>query len=172
MVTELKQKAVKSLEVEFSDEKVTSFGGLSLAERLALRLSLWNSLEKHLPERRGYEWRVILKAIIMGLLSGSRGTYAAEEIREDDALIRILGLEEVPEEATIWRSLEDLGKETLREELAQVLFEWVVNVLGRALRRDLLIEGFFPVFGDGTLLEGSRRREGTKYIDGKGEGLM
>ena len=35
-----------------------------------------------------------------------------------------------------------------------------------------MLDGFVPVFGDGTLLEGSRRREGTKYLEGKGAGLL
>lgn len=52
------------------------------------------------------------------------------------------------------------------------LREWTRELLKRAPRRALLRDGFLPVFGDGTLLEGSRRREGTKYLEGKGEGLM
>jgi len=39
-------------------------------------------------------------------------------------------------------------------------------------RNKLLFNGFIPMFGDGTLLEGSRRREGTKHIPEKGNGLM
>jgi hypothetical protein len=172
MVTGLQQNKVKSVKVDFSDEAVTSFGGLALVERLALRAGLWRRLEQHLPERRGYSWMSILKSVIMGLLSGSRGTYAAEELREDEALIALLGLEDVPEEATVWRSLQGMGEAKLHEVLAQALQDWTRELLKRAPRRDFLREGFFPVFGDGTLLEGSRRREGTKYIEGKGEGLM
>ena len=41
MVTQLKQKKTHSIKIEFSDESVTSFGGLTLAERLASRLGLW-----------------------------------------------------------------------------------------------------------------------------------
>ncbi len=172
MVTRLQHDKVKAIKVEFSDENVSGFGGLALAERLALRAGLWHRLELLLPERRGYDWSVILKSVIIGLLSGSRGTFAAEEIREDHALIQLLGLEDVPEEATVWRSLEALGGDALRETLAQVLKEWSIEILKRASRRELLVDGFLPVFGDGTLLEGSRRREGTKFIEGKGEGLM
>jgi len=172
MVTGLQHKAVKSIKVEFSEESVTSFGGLALAERLALRAGLWRRLEERLPERRGFSWFTILKSVIAGLLSGSRGTYAAEELRKDEALMGLLGLEEAPEEATVWRSLEGLGDEELRRSLAGVLKEWTVELLKRSPTRELLHEGFFPVFGDGTLLEGNRRREGTKYIEGKGEGLM
>lgn len=39
MVTGLKQQAVKSIKVEFVEEPVTAWGGLALAERVALRLA-------------------------------------------------------------------------------------------------------------------------------------
>jgi len=173
MVTGLQHETVKAIKVDFAEENVTSFGGLALAERLGLRAGLWRRLERALPPRGGgYSWLTIVKSMLAGLLSGSRGTFAAEELREDAALRMLLGLLGVPEEATVWRALEGLGSATLQERLARVQREWTVELLGRAPRRELLFEGFFPVFGDGTLLEGSRRREGTKYVDGKGEGLM
>ncbi len=167
-----KAEKVKAIKVEFADESISGFGGLALAERLALRAGLWRRLERLLPERRGYDWLVIVKSVVMGLLSGSRGTFAAQELREDRSLITLLGLENVPEEVTVWRSLEALGGPDLRERLARALQEWSIEILSRAVRRDLLVDGFVPVFADGTLLEGSRRREGTKYEDDKGWGLM
>ena len=172
MVTGLQHEKVKSIKIEFSDEEVTSFGGLALAERLALRAGLWRRLEQRLPRRQGFSWLTILKSTIAGLLSGSRGTYAAQDLRGDEALLNLLGLEGAPEEVTVWRSLEGLGGEALSGALAETLREWTRELLRRAPRRALLRDGWLPVFGDGTLLEGSRRREGTKYIEGKGEGLM
>lgn len=173
MVTVLQHETVKAIKVDFADENVTSFGGLALAERLGLRLGFWRRLERALPPRGGgYSWLTIVKSMLAGLLSGSRGTFAAEELREDAALQALLGLPGVPEEATVWRALQGLGSATVQERLARVQREWTLQLLRCAPRRELLFEGFFPVFGDGTLLEGSRRREGTKYVDGKGEGLM
>ena len=46
MVTRLQHNKVKSIKVDFSDEAVTAFGGLALAERLALRAGLWRQLEQ------------------------------------------------------------------------------------------------------------------------------
>jgi hypothetical protein len=169
----MKQQRVKSVTVEYADENVTSFGGLSLVERLALRLGLWRELEKRLPHRRGhFDWRRIIKSAVMGLLSDARGTYATEPVRQDSALLDLLGLEDAPEEATFWRTLEGLGRKEIRRILAKVQRLWTRTILSRATRRDLLREGFLPVFGDGTLLEGSDRREGTKYQKGKGTGLL
>ena len=172
MVTEMKRKKVHSIKIEFSDENVTSFGGLALAERLAMRLGLWRLVETALPDREGYGWLEIIKSMVMGLLSGSRGTYAAEELREDATLLSLLDLEEAPEEATVWRSLEGLGELVESGVLPDVQGGWVRRALGRVRRKDLLCDGFFPVFGDGSLLEGSARREGTKWIEEKGKGLL
>jgi hypothetical protein len=114
----------------------------------------------------------VIRSAVVGLLTGSRGTYATEEVREDEALLAMLGLNGAPEEATFWRCLEGLGDGPVASVLSKTQRSWVRDLLGRATRRDLLVGGFFPVFGDGTLLEGSRRREGTKYMKDKGEGLL
>jgi len=174
MVTGLKQQAVKAIKVEFADEPATAWGGMALAERLALRLGLWNHLARAMPARRGarYSWPAAIKALAAGLLTGSRGTYAAEEVRTDAGLLRMLGLAGAPEEASVWRLLQQLGQGELEEILSSVQLAWTRRVLASARRRELLVEGWLPVFGDGTLLEGSRRREGTKHLKDKGSGLM
>ena len=80
MVTRFKQQAIKSFKLEFSDEPVTAFGGYCLIERLASRLGLWNALDKALPERRGctHDWLSTIKSVVAGLLTGARGTCAAQ----------------------------------------------------------------------------------------------
>jgi len=169
----MKQHRVKSVKVEFADENVTAFGGYVLAERLAQRLGLWTALGRALPDRRGrFDWLDVIRSAVVGLLTGSRGTYATEQVREEKALLAMLGVDGAPEEATFWRCLKGLGEGPVASVLSKTHRTWVRDLLGRARRRDLLVGGFFPVFGDGTLLEGSRRREGTKSMKDKGEGLL
>jgi hypothetical protein len=169
----LKQKLVKTIKVKHSDEAATSWGGASLAERLSLRLGLWDRLERSLPERSGqYDWLTVIKSGVYGLLTGARGTYASEAVRGDDSLQRFLSLPGAPEEATFWRCLDGLGGASVGEALAQGQLDWTRRILGGAKRPDLLHEGFFPLFGDGTILEGSLRREGTKFPKDKKPGLL
>ena len=64
----------------------------------------WSDGRRLLPSRTrtgaGYDSTAVLAAMIHGLLSGARGTFAAEPLREDKALGRLIGLEAgVPEEA-------------------------------------------------------------------------
>lgn len=108
----------------------------------------------------------------MGLLSGAQGTFATEALRQDEALRSMLSLPGAPEEVTLWRSLEDLGELQADDTLAKVQAIAARRALAKINLRDLLLEGFVPVFGDGTLWEGSHAREATKYIREKGSGLM
>ncbi len=168
-----KKSTIHSYQVGFSDENATSFGGLVLAERLASRHGLWTRAKKELPERAsGYDWFDILKTAVAGLLTGAKGTYATEEVRGDKALLDLIDVKAAPEEVTFWRSLEGLGKMQESGALAEILHTWSRKVLGGSPRNLLMRDGFVKVFLDGSLLEGSRRREGTKYLPDKGAGLI
>ena len=173
MVTKYDHNKVKGFKINFSKEKGSSFGGIVLVERLAKRLGLWGDMVKQAPERKGdYDWMTIVKSSVIGLLTGSRGTYATQEIREDKSLLQMCGLSKAPEEVTFWRSLEKLGSRVFLGIFQSVLFNWVTKIILRVGVNRILQKGFLPVFGDGTLLEGSKKREGTKYIEGKGSGLL
>lgn len=109
-----RNRKTHSVEIAFFDEKVTSFGGMILEHRLAQRMGLWRKPAKRLPARRGvYSWLDVIQPAVAGLLTGSRGTFAAEEVREDEALLQLLDLDGAPEEATFWRCLEGLGEMSL-----------------------------------------------------------
>lgn len=174
MVTEMIRKKVHTFKLNFSDENTTAFGGLLLEERMSSKLGLWTTLEREFPRRKGcvYDWLTIVKTMCIGLLSGSRGTCAAEEVRQDHALQKLLCVKGAPEEATVWRVLEELGGLQDDGIVPGVQAAWTRTILDRARRTDVMSCGFFPVFADGTLLEGSQKREGTKHIENKGEGLL
>ena len=159
-MTTLQQKTTRTIKIEFANEPVTSFGGLILAERAAKQLRLWSTLEGLLPARKGkYSWVDIAKSVTMGLLSGAQGTFAAQSLREDEALLRMLELEAAPEEATAWRITNELGRFQAEGLLPKAQAILARRTLDKMNRSDLLLEGFVPVFADGSLLEGSARRE-------------
>jgi len=173
MVTTLQPKTPHTIKLEFADEPVTSFGGLVLAERAAARLGLWRTLENILPLRQGqFSWLSGIKAMVMGLLSGAQGTYATQALRQDESLLGMLSLRAAPEEVTAWRMLKPLGELPKKDSLDRVQAIVARRTLEKMARQGLLLEGFVPLFPDGSLLEGSPRREGTKYIREKGSGLM
>ena len=167
-------KKIRSYGYEFSEDSVSSFGGLGLTEHLANRLGLWKGLQDQVPERQGKYGRMdIIRGAVSGLLSGSRGTASLGEVAEDEALLKLLGIKELPGEKIFWEELQRLGTGTVLEALNKGLAQWAYGLLKRCNEKELLnAHGFIPVFGDGSLLEGSDKREGTKSIPGKGAGLM
>ncbi len=175
-MTGYKQQKVKSIKLSFApDERVTSFGGLAVAERLLLRLGLRNLLEKALPARGGYTLTEITAAALSGFLSGAAGTFVTEAVRHDPALLSLTGLSKAPEEVTFWRATQSAGA----PEALGAYADSTATLARRAIERSPRIalverDGFVPVFVDGTLLEGSTRREGTKDLtkSGKGKGLV
>lgn len=169
-----KARQIRCYDYEMAEESVSSFGGLSLVERLARRLGLWRSLEDNLAERQGkYRRMDIVRGAINGLLSGSRGTATVREIAEDKAILKLLGIEELPGEKIFWEELERLGGEKVLKGLHEGLAQWARKLLKHCDEEEWLnAHGFIPIFGDGSLLEGSAKREGTKSIPSKGMGLM
>lgn len=168
-----KKRATHSIRIDFAEANVTAFGGVVLAERLASRLSLWTQAEKLLPMRSGlYSWLDVLKTATAGLLTGAKGTFATEEVRRDAALLNLIDVAGAPEEATFWRSLEQLGEMQKSGVLPEINYNWVRKILGSSPRNLVMCDGFLPVFLDGSLLEGSPRREGTKTLSKKGAGLI
>lgn len=172
-MTRNNQQTVKRIKLGFApEESVTSFGGMAVLKRVMRRVGVDSLLERHLPGRRGYTLPEIVTSGVVGLLSGARGTVATEAARHDPALRKIFGLDASPEEATFWRALEDAGVERALGGFAKVSASLARRAVERSPRLALYDSGFLPVFVDGTLLEGSARREGTKFIREKGNGLL
>ncbi len=156
-----------------ADSAVTAWGGLALAERLAHRTRLWSEARVRLPARTrtgaGYESSAVLASMIHGLLSGSRGTYAAEPLREDETLARLVGLEQgVPEEATVWRALGQWAENDGVESFGRLQRRQCRGLIGKTPIRAMRFGGFTPVFVDGTWLEVGRRTkfEAVKVFNG------
>jgi hypothetical protein len=175
-VTKIKQPNVKSIKLSFAPgERVTSFGGLAVAQRLLLRLGLGRAMEKALPARAGYSLEEITASALAGFLSGAGGTFVTEAVRHDPALLALTGLAKAPEEVTFWRATQSAGAAAALAAYGDVTTTLARRAIERSPRITLTErDGFVPVFVDGTLLEGSTRREGTKDLtkSGKGKGLM
>lgn len=156
------------------DQQGSSFAGLSLVEKMASKLSIWTYAHNHLPARRGvYERLDLVKGAVGGFLSGSRGSLLVDSVRQDDALLRDMGIDSLPGEKIFCEDLERFGMGKTLKAMHKTIAYGARKILKRIEPEDIQIaHGFIPLFGDGSLLEGSTRREGTKYIKEKGFGLM
>lgn len=169
MVTKVKHPP-HPIKIEFSDK--TGFDSLVLSEPLCSRRSLWQNANAALPEREGCDW--ILKALLIGLLTGSRGTFAAQELCDSVTPLLLLSPNGALEEARVWRSLEDLGLEDLvaAKVPPDLHSAWVKAAPSQVRLRDLMVHCFFVIYGAGTLLEASSKREATKWIPEKGRRFL
>lgn len=169
-----KSKKIHSRELIIDNQQASSFAGLSLVERFASRLAVWTYAEKKLSERRGiYDRLDLVKSAVAGFLSGARGSLLIDAVRQDDALLRDMGIEQLPGEKVFCEDLNRFGSGGVLNAMHRIISFSVRKILKRIEPEDIQIKhGFIPLFGDGSLLEGSKRREGTKYIKEKGLGLM
>lgn len=174
-MTAIKQAKTKAIKLDFcSSDNVTAFGGMAIVARLGARLGLRSAIEALMPVRRGYTFGEVIASAVTGLLTGAQGTAATQVIREDGALLALSLAERAPEEATFWRALGDLGAEAPLAGLHEATLTVARRAVAASPRKSLMDpSGFIPVFLDGTLLEGSARREGTKcWKDEKKIGLL
>jgi len=108
--TKQKIRKIHARELIIDDRQGTSFGGLSLIEKTASRLSVWSFAEKQLPPRRGiYDRQALVKGAVAGFLSGSRGSALLDAVKQDDALLRDMGIEGLPGEKVFCEDLERFG---------------------------------------------------------------
>lgn len=82
-------------------------------------------------------------------------------------------IERLAQRLSIWEELKRLGEAEAQKAFGESFCQMSRKVLRRMPVEQLQGDyGFIRLFGNGTLLEGSTRREGTKAIKEKGEGLM
>jgi hypothetical protein len=169
-----KKQKINSIEVVIEDKGATSFAGLVLAELVGKRLSIWNQLEKELPAKlRGYNRTEVIKGAILGFLSDSRGVQLVEDIRQDKGLLSLCGIEDLPSVSNFREELKKLGGDEILLILNHILRISAKKGLQKVPVELLQIDhGFIPMFGDGTLLECKKNKEGVKNIPDKGDGLM
>ncbi len=149
------EKRERVVKAQWGETKaITAWGGLALIEKLAHRTRLWSDARRLLPSRTrteaGYASTTVLASMIHGLISGARGTYAAEPLREDEALQRLLGLEAgVPEEATVWRALGQWAAKDGAAALGRIQRRQCRRLIEKTPARAMRAHGFTPVFIDG-----------------------
>ena len=144
-------------EVRFEDQRLTSFGGAIVFQSLFQLLGLPSRLRqcfRHLGRSGIYGVHRIVLLLIVHFLLGFRRLRDVDYYRDDPLVQRLLGLQRLPDVATISRTLKDMdraGVEQLRE-----------------LTRGLVLEGLqreqFPRLTcdfDGSVISTKGHAEGT-----------
>lgn len=143
--------------IRFVDQRLTSFAGLIIFQPLLAKLELKKRLRScflHLNNGSIFGHHFLMLLLIIHLLIGFRRLRDLDYYRDDPLVKRILGLNRLPDVATISRALNE----------ADALSVDKTRALGRALvieRLQQLGLARVTLDFDGTVISTARRAEGT-----------
>lgn len=156
-------------ELRFEDQKLTSFAGLFVFQLLFQRLDLKNRLRncfRHLRSTRAYDHTVVVLGLIVHLLIGFRQLRDAQFYRDDPMVLRVLGLNRLPDVATVSRMLACADSDSV-SSLRQLIRQIVLQALTTLGLRRLTLDFDGSVIGTGRSAEGTavgfnRKKKGQR----------
>ncbi len=144
-------------EIKFEDQRLTSFAGLVVYQTLFSRIGLKQQLAacfRHLRVSPIYGHGVIVLLLIVHLLLGYRRLQDMRYYQDDPLVRRLLGLERLPDVATVSRTLASLDDSSV-SHLRRLSRQRVLQQI-RCLRLARITLDF-----DGSVLSTGRFAEGT-----------
>ena len=154
---EIQSRVHKMPLINFADQSLTSFAGLIVFQPLFSMLDLKSRLRScfsHLSAGTVFGHHFVTLLLVVHLILGFRRLRDVQYYKDDPLVKRILGLNKLPDVATISRSLADADAMSVGKV--------------RALCRDLVLERLrklalarITLDFDGTVLSTSRKAEGT-----------
>ncbi len=163
------RKTYRIPEVRFEDQRLTSFAGLilfqSLFQRLALKAQL-GSCFRHLKVSPIYGHGMIVMLLIVHLLLGYRRLRDRRYYQDDPVVQRLLGLDRLPDVATVSRTLASLDKASV-DKLRRLNRKQVLRRIGdlRLARVTLDFDGSVLTtgrFAEGTAVGFNRKKKGQR----------
>lgn len=166
---QVQSKAHAIPELRFEDQKLTSFAGLFVFQLLFQRLDLKNRLRhcfRHLRSNRAYDHALAVLGLIVHLLIGFRQLRDVRYYRDDPMVQRVLGLNRLPDVATISRLLATADSEGVTS-LRQLIRQMVLQALTTLGLRRLTLDFDGSVIGTGRSAEGTavgfnRKKKGQR----------
>ncbi|MFC1681959.1 transposase [Pseudomonadota bacterium] len=144
-------------EIKFEDQRLTSFAGLVVFQSLFSRINLKQQLTgcfRHLRVSPIYGHGVIVLLLTVHLLLGYRRLQDIRYYQDDPMVRRLLGLERLPDVATVSRALAGMDSQSV-DNLRQLSRQRVLEQLrGLGLAR-------ITLDFDGSVLSNGRFAEGT-----------
>jgi hypothetical protein len=150
-------KSHKILRPEFEDQQLTSFSGIVIFQYLFSKLNLKSRLLscfKHLKVSPIYGHGLMMMLLIIHLLLGFRRLRDIEYYNDDPMVKRVLGLNTIPNVATVSRTLSSYDEKGIHN----------IRMLSQELVLDRINKEQLPRITldfDGTVQSTTRRAEGT-----------
>lgn len=143
--------------LKFSDQQLSSFSGLLLFQVLFQKLQLQQSLRacfRRVEAKAAYDRALLFLSLIVHILLGYRKLREMACYREDPMVLRLLGLSQLPDVATLSRALAQIDLPVL-DRLRQLCRDLVGQRVAQLQLRRITLDF------DGSVLGTGRRAEGT-----------
>jgi hypothetical protein len=153
----VRTKATAIPELRFEDQRLTSFAGLVVIQRLFQVISLKTRLQKcfrHLSQGKIFDRATIFMQLVIHVLLGFRELRDAAHYHDDPLVQRVLGLKQLPDVATLSRMLKEADQDSV-DKLRQLLRDMVLERLGSLALPRITLDF------DGSVQSTKRRAEGT-----------
>ena len=139
---EIYSRVRKIPEIKFEDQRLTSFAGLvifqSLFYELRLKERLWRCFT-HLKVSPIFGRHVVVLLLIVHLLIGYRRLREIDYYRDDPMVKRLLGLNRIPDVATVSRALAHVDQESV-EKIRQLCRALVIERLRKVALNRLTLD--------------------------------
>jgi hypothetical protein len=154
---QVRRKTHATPDLLFEDQQMTSFAGLFLFQLLFQKLDLKQRLRSalcQLRSSRAYDHAVAVLGLVVHLLLGFRQLRDVRYYHDDPMVLRVLGLERLPDVATVSRLLAATCAHSVTA-LRQLVRQLVVERLASFGLRRLTVDF------DGSVISTGRYAEGT-----------
>ena len=144
-------------QLRFEDQRLTSFAGLVLLQKLFQRIQLKARVQtcfRHLAAGKIFSPGTIFMQLVLHVLLGYRELRDVDHYRDDPLVQRVLALKRLPDVATISRMLKDADDNSVHK-LQQLLSDQVLDRLASLALPRITLDF------DGSVLSTKRRAQGT-----------
>lgn len=152
------QSKVHSLpELKFENQALTSFAGLVILQKFFAAVNLKQRLQgcfAHLNNGKIFNRATVFLQLIVHVILGYRELQDSRYYRDDPLVKRLLGLNQLPDVATLSRTLKEAGAQSV-ENLRALLRELVFQ------RLQMLFPARVTLDFDGSVQSTQRKAEGT-----------
>ena len=155
--SKIQSKAYSLPDLKFENQALTSFAGLVILQKFFAAINLKQQLQScfaHLNHGKVFNRATVFLQLIIHVLLGYRELQDSRYYRDDPLVKRLLGLNQLPDVATISRALKQSGAQSV-EALRSLLREQIFNRLQR------IAPGRVTLDFDGSVQSTRRKAEGT-----------
>jgi hypothetical protein len=163
------QQTVFSFKIETTKERLTAHGGLALMAEFNHGIGLRELTDEHLPapgSNRGFDPSVIVDTLVLMLQGGGKSLEDLRELSNEQALMKLVGHDQIPEPDTVGDWLRRMGDPKAGQMGLRGLDQVRDKITERILKRDGMTE--YTLDADATEIVGEKADALFTYHGNKG----